>query len=341
MNKVIRALAAAGAVAVVPLGLASPAHASTQNNNNSNGYGWVKVCQKVYDYDYNYDYWGDYSIDDLYHHSWDVSLGGRSYDCFQTKVKHRLGQRLRQPVRRERELRQPPARLVPVQGQEGLRLHGHVQVPRLRLRPGARRGGVLKDGSVRTDGPAPFAGRGRPASLADVPAVRAPDRPPADAPAAGGAVPDRPAPTSAAQAWVRTRAGAWALSQSASRVALTAGTRCRSAVVTTWIGRREAGSTGRVTTSGWLRAAQDEVGDERHAEALGDQPEHGDVVLGLERDVGGEAGLGAQLQQVAATAGAAGDPRLAARVGQVADRGPAMGWLRGRARRTSSSISCA
>jgi hypothetical protein len=85
MNKVIRALAAAGAVAVVPLGLASPAHASTQNNNN--GYGWVKVCQKVYDYDYNYDYWGDYSIDDSYHHSWDVSLGGRGYDCFQTKVK--------------------------------------------------------------------------------------------------------------------------------------------------------------------------------------------------------------------------------------------------------------
>jgi hypothetical protein len=87
MNKVIRALAAAGAVAVVPLGLAAPAHASTQNNSNSNGYGWVKVCQKVYDYDHSYDYWGDYSIDDSYHHSWDVSLGGRSYDCFKTKVK--------------------------------------------------------------------------------------------------------------------------------------------------------------------------------------------------------------------------------------------------------------
>jgi len=87
MNKVIRALAAAGAVAVVPLGLASPAHASTQSNNNSHGYGWVKVCQKVYDYDYSYDYWGDYSIDDSYHHSWDEQLGGRSYDCFKTQVK--------------------------------------------------------------------------------------------------------------------------------------------------------------------------------------------------------------------------------------------------------------
>jgi hypothetical protein len=87
MNKVIRALAAAGAVAVVPLGLATPAHASTQSSSNSNGYGWVKVCQKIYDYDYNYDYWGDYGIDDSYHHSWDEQLGGRSYDCFKVKVK--------------------------------------------------------------------------------------------------------------------------------------------------------------------------------------------------------------------------------------------------------------
>ena len=54
MNKVIRALAAAGAIAVVPLGLAAPAHASTQNHNS--GYGWVTVCQKVYDYQYGNDY---------------------------------------------------------------------------------------------------------------------------------------------------------------------------------------------------------------------------------------------------------------------------------------------
>ena len=88
MNKVIRGLAAAGAVAVVPLGLASPAHASTQNNsNNNNGYAWVKVCQKIYDYDYDYDYWGRYGIQDSYHHDWKVRLGGDSYDCFQTRVK--------------------------------------------------------------------------------------------------------------------------------------------------------------------------------------------------------------------------------------------------------------
>ena len=171
MNKVIRALAAAGAVAVVPLGLASPAHASTQSNNNSNGYGWVKVCQKVYDYDPSYDYWGDYSIDDSYHHSWDVSLGDRSYDCFQTKVKTGWVNVYVNQLRRPRGLRQPPVRLVPVQGQEGLHLHGHVHVPRLRLRPGGRRGGVLKGGAVRSDGPAPCAGRGRPAeSPAESPA---------------------------------------------------------------------------------------------------------------------------------------------------------------------------
>ena len=120
MNKVIRALAAAGAVAVVPLGLASPAHASTQNSNNSNGYGWVKVCQKIYDYDHSYDYWGDYSIDDSYHHSWDVQLGGRSYDCFQTKVQTGWVNVYVNQLRRARGLRQPPVRLVPVQGQEGL-----------------------------------------------------------------------------------------------------------------------------------------------------------------------------------------------------------------------------
>lgn len=42
-----------------------------------------------------------------------------------------------------------------------------------------------------------------------------------------------------------------ALAHRASRVALMAGTRCRSGVVTTWTVRRDAGRTGRVTTSGW------------------------------------------------------------------------------------------
>jgi hypothetical protein len=82
MNKVFRTLAAAGAVAAVPLGLAAPAQASPQNND----FGWVKVCQKIYHYDPSYDYWGDYSVDDSYHNSWDVQLGGGSYDCYQTKV---------------------------------------------------------------------------------------------------------------------------------------------------------------------------------------------------------------------------------------------------------------
>jgi hypothetical protein len=40
---------------------------------------------------------------------------------------------------------------------------------------------------------------------------------------------------------------------------------------------------------------QDQVGDQRHAQSLGDQAQHGDVVLGLERDVGGEALVTAEL----------------------------------------------
>ena len=83
MNKVIRALAAAGAIAVVPLGLASPAHASTQDHNS--GYGWVTVCQKVYDYQHGNDYEGTYSIEDYHHNTWDFYLDG-GYDCYTQKV---------------------------------------------------------------------------------------------------------------------------------------------------------------------------------------------------------------------------------------------------------------
>lgn len=85
-NKVIRAVAAAGAVSVVPLAFAGTAQASTQSSPD-HGHGWVRVCQKIYDYDHHYSYWGDYSIRDSKHRRWDFSLGGRSYDCFTTKVK--------------------------------------------------------------------------------------------------------------------------------------------------------------------------------------------------------------------------------------------------------------
>ena len=54
-----------------------------------------------------------------------------------------------------------------------------------------------------------------------------------------------------------------------------------------------------------VHGAQDEVGDQRDAEPLGDQAHDGDVVLGLVGDVGAEAGVVGQLQQVTATAGTA------------------------------------
>ena len=85
-SKVIRAVAAAGAVSVVPLAFAGTAQASTQSSPD-HGHGWVRVCHKIYDYDHHYGYWGDYSIRDSKHRRWDFSLGGRSYDCFTTKVK--------------------------------------------------------------------------------------------------------------------------------------------------------------------------------------------------------------------------------------------------------------
>ena len=61
----------------------------------------------------------------------------------------------------------------------------------------------------------------------------APDCPNLGSQVSGSGSPVRPVATwSAAQAWISVLAGVWALSQSASRVALTAGTRCRSLVVT-------------------------------------------------------------------------------------------------------------
>ena len=82
---------------------------------------------------------------------------------------------------------------------------------------------------------------------------------------------------------------------------MTAGTRCRSGVVTAMIDRRDAGVIGSATTSPWCTRAQDEVGDQRDAQALGDQAHDGDVVLGLVRHVGAEAGVVGQLQEVPAT----------------------------------------
>src|SRR5471030_324105 len=68
-------------------------------------------------------------------------------------------------------------------------------------------------------------------------------------------------------------------------------------------------------------ATQDQVGDQRHSQTLGDQAQDGDVVLGLERHVGREPDLVAKLQQVTATTRTAGDPRLVAEQGQVGDTG--------------------
>ena len=59
-----------------------------------------------------------------------------------------------------------------------------------------------------------------------------------------------------------------------------------------------------------VHRAQDEVGDERHPETLGDQAHDGHVVLGLVGDVRPEPGVVRQLEQVSATARAAGDPRF-------------------------------
>src|SRR5665647_801159 len=68
-------------------------------------------------------------------------------------------------------------------------------------------------------------------------------------------------------------------------------------------------------------ATQDQVGNQRNTQTFGDQSHDGDVVLGLERDVGLEPGRAAYLQEVATATRTAGDPGLVVEQGQVGDFG--------------------
>jgi hypothetical protein len=78
------------------------------------------------------------------------------------------------------------------------------------------------------------------------------------------------------------------------------------------------------------RQVERETGQHRDAETGRDQPEHRDVVVGLVGDLGREPGVGADLQQVPATTGAAGDPGA---VGEVAEADAAVRRAAGRAAR--------
>ena len=90
-------------------------------------------------------------------------------------------------------------------------------------------------------------------------------------------------------------------------------------MVTAWTCRREAGRIGAGDHIAVVGGAQDQVGDQGDSKTLGDQPEDGDVVLGLERDVRGEPLRRTHLQEVAAAAGTAGDPVLGCQGRQVDD----------------------
>ena len=110
-------------------------------------------------------------------------------------------------------------------------------------------------------------------------------------------------------------------SASASSVACTAGTRWRSSVVTARICRREAG-VGRGRRRRWCATVRRmRSGTSATPEALGDQPEDRDVVLGLVRDVGAKPACGSA-KEVATTARTPGDPVLVGEVDEV-DLGPA------------------
>ena len=85
-NKVIRAVAAAGAVSVVP----SPSPARPRPAPRAAPTTATAGCASVRrstTTTTTTSYWGDYSIRDSKQRRWDFSLGGRSYDCFTTKVK--------------------------------------------------------------------------------------------------------------------------------------------------------------------------------------------------------------------------------------------------------------
>ena len=75
-----------------------------------------------------------------------------------------------------------------------------------------------------------------------------------------------------------------------------------------------------------VRGAQDQVGDERDAEALGDQPQDGDVVLGLERDVGAEAGVVRSCSRWPRQRGQPAIQFSAARAGRSTTSWAASGW---------------
>ena len=68
-----------------------------------------------------------------------------------------------------------------------------------------------------------------------------------------------------------------------------------------------------------LRRTEDEVGYQRHAQTLGDQSQHRDIVLGLEGDIGDETGALGQREEVPAAAGTAGDPWVVPDLGEVGD----------------------
>ena len=55
-----------------------------------------------------------------------------------------------------------------------------------------------------------------------------------------------------------------------------------------------------------VRRAQNEIGDQGDAETRGDETLDGNVILGLEGDLGGKAALATHLKEVAPTAGAPG-----------------------------------
>ena len=78
--------------------------------------------------------------------------------------------------------------------------------------------------------------------------------------------------------------------------------------------RRDAGRTFRM-----VRRAQNEIGDQGDAETRGDETLDGNVILGLEGDLGGKAALATHLKEVAPTAGAPGDPLLVLEFGDVHD----------------------